>query len=105
MLLALAVVVSGLHGVVVRGPTQPVCQVGKPCSAPAVGTTLAFTRASHVTTIRVGKAGRYTVRLAPGLYPVRVLPHSNIGGIKPVQVRVRRGVDARVDFAIDTGIR
>jgi len=88
-----------------RGPTQPVCQVGKPCSAPAVGATLSFARSNHVTTVRVGKGGRYAVRLAPGLYSVRVVPQQKIGGLRPVQVRVRRGVDARVDFAIDTGIR
>jgi hypothetical protein len=103
-LLALALF-SGLHGTVTRGPTQPVCRVGKPCSAPAVGATLSFVRAGHATTIHAGKGGRYALRLAPGLYIVRLIPQQKIGGLKPTQVRVRRGVDARVDFAIDTGIR
>jgi len=26
---------SGLYGVVLRGPIQPVCVVGEPCEAPA----------------------------------------------------------------------
>ncbi|MEN3342790.1 MAG: hypothetical protein V7644_2194, partial [Actinomycetota bacterium] len=43
-LLALVLLTSGLHGVVTRGPTQPVCQVGVPCSKPAVGAVLVFSR-------------------------------------------------------------
>lgn len=106
-LLALALLTSGLHGVVVRGPTQPVCEVGKPCTAPAVGALLVFSHAGHVAArVRTGAGGRYSVRLAPGLYAVRVSPAGKIGtGIRPRQVRVARGVFGRVDFFIDTGIR
>ena len=105
-LLALLVAVTGLHGVVMRGPTKPVCEVGTPCSEPAVGTTLAFSRAGRVVLrVKTGKGGRYAVHLAPGLYVVSVVPRQRIGGMKPTDVRVRRGVDARVNFAIDTGIR
>jgi hypothetical protein len=105
-LLALLVAVTGLHGVVTRGPTTPVCQVGKPCTQPAVGATLAFARAGRIVLrVRTGSGGRYTARLAPGLYAVRVVPKQDLGGLKPTQVRVRRGIDARVDFQIDTGIR
>jgi hypothetical protein len=94
-----------LHGVVMRGPTQPVCQVGKPCSAPAVGVTLVFSRAGH-TAVRVKtvQGGRYSVRLAPGTYSVSTAPRMTIGtGIRPSTVRVR--VTATVNFFIDTGIR
>lgn len=105
-LLAVLVAITGLHGVVTRGPTQPVCRIGVPCSEPAVGAVLAFSRGGQVAArVKAGRGGRYAVRLAPGLYAVRVVPTQRIGGLKPVQVRVRRGVDARVDFAIDTGIR
>ena len=105
-LVALLVAVTGLHGVVTRGPTTPVCQVGKPCTQPAVGATLAFAHAGRIVLrVRTGSGGRYAVRLAPGLYAVRVVPKQDLGGLKPVQVRVRRGIDARVDFRIDTGIR
>ena len=105
-LLALLVAVTGLHGVVTRGPTTPVCEIGTPCSEPAVGATLAFAQSGRVVLrVKSGKGGRYAVRLAPGLYAVRLVPAQRIGGMKPVQVRVRRGVDARVNFAIDTGIR
>jgi hypothetical protein len=106
VLVSLAIAASGLHGVVTRGPTMPVCQVGVPCSEPAVGARLSFFRAgSLVATVRVGVGGRYAIRLRPGLYTLRVSPATRIGGIKPQQVLVRRGVDARINFAIDTGIR
>jgi hypothetical protein len=106
-LLALVTVVTGLHGVVMRGPTAPVCQVGKPCSEPAVGTVLVFSRVGAVAArVRTGAGGRYSVRLRPGVYAVRLTTTPKIGsGLQPRQVRVRSGVDAKLDFEIDTGIR
>jgi len=106
-LLALALVASGFHGVVTRGPTQPVCQVGKPCSAPAVGAVLVFSQSGRVAArVRAGTSGRYAVHLAPGFYAVRVSPTPKVGsGLRPREVRVRAGVFARLDFSIDTGIR
>lgn len=107
VLLAAALVASGLHGVVMRGPTTPVCQVGKPCSEPAVGAVLVFSRnGAAVVRVRAGAGGRYAVRLKPGLYAVQVAPAPKIGsGLQPRQARVRAGVFARLDFEIDTGIR
>jgi hypothetical protein len=106
VVLGLVLLVSGLHGVVTRGPTTPVCQVGTPCSEPAVGAVLVFSRAGVVTArARAGAGGRYAVRLLPGLYTVRISPPQRIGGLAPRQVRVRTGASGRVDFAIDTGIR
>ncbi|HKB93796.1 MAG TPA: hypothetical protein VKC62_06155 [Gaiellaceae bacterium] len=104
---ALAVAVSGLHGVVMRGPTQPVCRVGIPCSAPAVGAVLVFSHAGRaVARVRVGSGGRYSVRLGPGTYTVRQPGAVTIGtGLRPAAVRVVRGLSRRVDFSIDTGIR
>jgi hypothetical protein len=105
-LLAIALAVSGLHGIVTRGPTTPVCRVGKPCSEPAVGAVLVFSHAGTVAArARTGAGGRYTVRLQPGFYAVRVSPLQKIGGLTPLRVRVRSGVNGRVDFQIDTGIR
>jgi hypothetical protein len=105
-LLALALALTGIHGVVTRGPTMPVCQMGKPCSEPAVGTTLVFSRGGTVAgRARAGAGGRYTARLVPGLYAVRVSPPQRIGGLKPSQIRVLAGAPRRVDFQIDTGIR
>ncbi len=106
-LLALAAVVSGLHGVVMRGPTQPVCQIGKPCSEPAVGALLVFSHNGRVAArVRAGAGGRYAVRLRAGFYAVRLSPEPKIGsGLRPRQVHVGSGLDARLDFDVDTGIR
>jgi hypothetical protein len=106
VLLGLLLAVTGVHGVVTRGPTTPVCQVGKPCSEPAVGAVLVFSRDGHVAArVRAGAGGLYAVRLGAGTYAVRVSPTQRIGGLTPGQVRVRAGFDGRVDFRIDTGIR
>jgi hypothetical protein len=98
---------SGLRGVVKRGPITPVCRVDEPCTEPAKHVTLLFARAGRVvrrSTTDVN--GRYRVRLAAGLYRVRLNNSPGIGrGIAPNQVRVRDARYARVNFSIDTGIR
>ncbi|MHB8468261.1 MAG: hypothetical protein ACYDCH_00680 [Gaiellaceae bacterium] len=98
---------SGLHGVVMRGPTRPVCTIGKPCSEPAVGATLVFSRNGRVVArAHVGAAGRYSLRLAPGYYAVSTAAPHQIGwGIRPHAVHVARRMFAHLDFSIDTGIR
>ena len=104
--LAFLLALGGFHGVVTRGPITPVCQVGKPCSEPAVGAVLVFSHDGRVAArVRAGAGGRYSVRLQPGFYAVRVSPAQMIGGLKPREVRVRSGVNGRADFQIDTGIR
>lgn len=107
VLLALALLVSGLHGTVMRGPTTPVCRVGVPCSVPAAGARLLFVRHHHVIAqVRVRKNGSYAVRLAPGVYTVVVRPLPRIGtGIRPQRVRVLAGPPRKLNFWIDTGIR
>jgi hypothetical protein len=106
VLAALTLLAGGLHGIVMRGPTAPVCRVGMSCTEPAVGAVLVFSRAGHAAVrVRVGAGGRYSVRLAPGSYSVGERPAAKIGGIRPVGVRVLRGVCRRADFFIDTGIR
>jgi len=105
-LLALALALTGLHGVVTRGPTTPVCRVGTPCSAPAVGAVLVFSRNGRIAArVRSGAGGHYSVRLPVGLYAVQLSPAPKIGGLSPRQARVRLGPSARLDFAVDTGIR
>jgi len=106
-LLALVVLTGGLHGVVTRGPTTPVCQVGVPCSEPAVGAVLVFSHSGTVVSrVRTGAGGRYSVRLRPGYYSVQTASAPKIGsGIRPRQVHVTGGVVARRNFFIDTGIR
>jgi hypothetical protein len=98
---------SGLWGVVMRWPVKPVCVVGEPCSAPAKNTTLVFVRKGRVVRRATTNAkGRYRVRLAAGVYAVRLAVKPRIGrGLEPVRARVRPARFVRVDFSIDTGIR
>ena len=105
--LAVVALVSGLHGIVMRGPTMPVCRAGTPCSAPAAGAVLAFSRdGTRVAQVRVGADGRYSLRLVPGVYTVGLSPRPRIGfGIRPGEARVLPGANRRLDFLIDTGIR
>ena len=107
VLLSLLVLASGLHGTVTRGPTSPVCRVGVPCTAPAVGALLIFSHAGHaVARVHTGTGGRYSVKLAPGEYTVALSPLPRIGfGIRPGSVHVAPRTNERLDFSIDTGIR
>jgi len=99
---------SGIHGTVMRGPTQPVCMVGEPCEEPAPGVVLHIARAATgtaVTHVRTGAGGTYRVRLAPGVYTIRTSGRTLGTILKPVTVRVVRGRFTRRNLSIDTGIR
>ena len=106
-ILSFAIVVSGLSGTVERGPTMPVCRAGQSCSAPVVGAVLRFSRGGTVVAhTRTGAKGRYSIRLAPGVYSVSIRPAPQVGtGLRPRSVRVRLGLIGHVDFMLDTGIR
>jgi hypothetical protein len=93
---------SGLHGVVTIGPTTPVCRIGTPCSKPAAGVVLTFSRPRHRTTVRTGTAGGYRVALSAGTWAVHASSGMRIG---PASVVVRAGRNTLRNFAIDTGIR
>jgi hypothetical protein len=98
---------SGLRGVVVRGPTKPICFDYDPCTAPAPGVDLQFWRAGDlVARVRTGAAGGYFVKLKAGTYGVKTAQTPRIGGgLTPRLVRVPLGHVGRVDFLIDTGIQ
>jgi hypothetical protein len=101
-LLALGLVL--VHGVVMRGPTKPVCEMATPCSEPAADVKLLFHRPGADVTAVTDAHGRYVVRLRPGTYAVRITPRPVIGrGIEPTALVVHRSMVA--DFSIDTGIR
>jgi hypothetical protein len=100
MALVLALVL--LHGTVRIGPTTPVCRTGVPCSKPAVGLVLTFSRgASRVRATTDGR-GRYHVRLAAGTWTVRAKTGLRM---TPVRLIVPRRATAVRNFSIDTGIR
>jgi hypothetical protein len=110
-LVMLAVLLSGLHGTVTKGPTMPVCRVGYPCSAPAQ-VTLVFRRtgtgayAGRVYRTRSAANGAYRIVLLPGYYAVSTVERIGIGrNIRPYAVHVRPAHIDKLDFTIDTGIR
>lgn len=94
---------SGLSGIVTRGPITPVCVAEQPCSEPAAGAVLVFSRNGHeVARTRVRQDGSYRIALPAATYAVK--PASR-RPMDPPTVRVRSGRVGHVDFAIDTGIR
>lgn len=95
----------GLYGTVMRGPTMPVCRAGEPCSAPAAGVTLSFSRNGRSVNVVTTSRGTYRVALTPGVYVVHLVSKPPFPRMTPVTVTVRNGVAARRNFMIDTGIR
>lgn len=102
----LAAVVSGLFGTVVLSPSMPVCRAGEPCTAPAAGVTLTFSRGgAAVKSVVTTSTGHYRVVLAPGVYTVRPASKSRLARLAPTTVTVVYGIARRRNFTIDTGIR
>jgi hypothetical protein len=102
-----ATIPSGLRGVVMRGPTRPVCELEQPCTEPAKNMLLLFTRDGRdVGRTRTDAAGRYRIALPAGVYRVGRNLTVGIGhGLTPRTARVWPGRYVRLDFSIDTGIR
>jgi hypothetical protein len=104
----LAILVSGLHGTVTRGPVTPVCRQGQPCRGP-VQVTLLFRRTGptpHTYRARSTATGVYRIALPAGYYTVTTAEKIGIGRhIRPQRVHVRVGHEDMLNFVIDTGIR
>jgi hypothetical protein len=103
MLVAAAVAsIVLLHGSVTLGPTQPVCQVGTPCTKPATHVLLEFTQRNRIRWATTDAKGHYTVRLEPGTWGVT----ANAGvRVTPGRFVVRNVKTQLRNLAIDTGIR
>jgi hypothetical protein len=100
----LAVALVLVHGVVMRGPTKPVCEMATPCSEPAAQVKLVFHRPGADLVATTDAQGRYSIRLRRGTYTVRTAQKMSIGrGLEPTTLVVRAPM--RADFDIDTGIR
>jgi carboxypeptidase family protein len=94
---------SGLHGIVARGPTTPVCREGVPCHAAAVHVRISFVADGVSRTTTTDAKGRYAIALAPGTYAVRVAV--SLGSVRPAKVVVRAGASRLQNLTVDTGIR
>jgi len=92
-----AVVLVLVHGLVVRGPTKPVCSMTEPCDEPAARIALLFERGHTIVRVRTDENGRYRVKLRPGTWAIHV------ARIQPRALVVRHPM--RADLFIDTGIR
>jgi hypothetical protein len=93
---------TGVEGIVLRGPTAPVCVAGSPCSAPAPDIAVQAQQAGKVVAeTTTDKNGRYTLPLAVGDYTITALGR----GTNPKIVHVSDAKLAEVAFFIDTGIR
>jgi hypothetical protein len=98
---------TGLVGIVVRGPVQPVCQPQVPCDAP-FGASFTVQQASRViTTFRSDAQGHFQVHLPAGTYLIVPGPDAPI--ISPSgqakQVVVGSEGLTQVQLVFDTGIR
>jgi hypothetical protein len=98
---------TGLVGIVVRGPVQPVCQAQTPCDAPFGASFTVEQNGRAVATFRSDAQGRFQVHLAPGSYLVVPGPDAPIispsAQAKPVVVGPDGLTSVRLEF--DTGIR
>jgi hypothetical protein len=94
---------SGVRGLVTRGPMQPVCPRRALCAAPASNVAMTFVRGSVVRHVRTNLRGRYSIKLAPGTYRVRI--STARFGYSPRIVTVRRERVSTLNIRIDTGIR
>jgi len=98
---------SGIAGLVIRSPIQPVCQVNVPCEEPFSADFTVHRGNSVVATFRSDVQGRFDVDLAPGTY--FIVPGENaplmfpLTQMKQAVVGVDKSTDARLEF--DTGIR
>jgi hypothetical protein len=76
-------------GKFVRTTSITGCYQGEPCDPPPQAAFLLFTRNGHSTRVRLGANGAFAVRLAAGVYTVRVLP-SQSSTVSPTSIRVPR---------------
>jgi hypothetical protein len=97
----LALKLAGLFGAVPIGPTGQLCNDRAACDRPASQVKLTFTRLGHSYTTRTTDAGKYRIKLRPGLYVVR----ADTGIVLiPKRINVRRPT-VKLNLAIDPGGR
>ena len=95
---------AGLRGIVMRGPTSPVCDGS--CEAPAKGLVLQFRRNGELKAqVKTSRAGWYLVHLRAGRYAVTTPGLRPRERLTPQVVRVPRGRVGRVDLRLDTGLQ
>jgi len=98
---------TGVQGMVVRGPTQPVCMVGVPCDAPFSASFSVQQAGCVVARFKSDEEGRFRVALQPGSYTV--VPDDSAPILFPQAqsrtIEVGSGGYTTVTLEFDTGIR
>ena len=99
---------TGLEGKVLRGPIQPVCQIGQTCDdAPFSANFLVQQNNFTIATFRSDDNGKFVIGLKPGSYTV--VPSNDAPLMQPsLQVKpVEVGPTGltQVELHFDTGIR
>jgi len=97
-----------LHGQTLRGPVQPVCQIGEPCEDVPFSADFTVLEGSRsVATFRSGDDGRFAVALQPGTYTI--VPGADAPILNPTaqarSVTVAPSGVTEVVLAFETGIR
>ena len=98
---------SGIHGLVVYGPTSPVCRTSHPCARPYQATITIRREPSGKIAARVrsGADGKFTVRLSAGRFLLQ--PHNGRpfprAASKTVTVHSHHFTNVTIQF--DSGIR
>jgi len=99
---------TGLTGVVMRGPVTPVCRVDVPCDSPFSATFAIEQDGRRVAQFQSDAAGQFTVYLKPGAFTVVPAADAPIIGAsfqrKSVTV-ADNGMLTVVRLTFDTGIR
>lgn len=102
-----AFIPTGLVGMVVRGPTQPVCVENDPCEEGFAATFWVMRSGLAVTNFESDSIGHFEVRLAPGTYVI--VPDEGAPIISPTsqtrEVNVEPYSLTLVRLEFDTGIR
>jgi hypothetical protein len=98
---------TGLEGVVRRGPTQPVCRVGEPCDAPFSAQFAVEQGGRVVATFASDSVGHFLIYLAPGSYTVVPAASAPLmsPGLQAREVVVGPSGLTHVELDFDTGIR
>jgi hypothetical protein len=96
-----------VEGRVVRGPTQPVCQVNASCEAPFSAGFSVQQSGRLILRFRSDADGRFSIQLTPGTY--EVVPDADAPLITPQQqvrpITVPAGPSTTIELSFDTGIR
>ena len=98
---------TGLQGIVLRGPIQPVCTIDQPCDAPFSAAFVVSQGDQEIARFRSDSAGHFKVALPPGGYSV--VPEESAPLMFPQfqrhEVEVGSEGYTTVTLQFDTGIR